>query len=166
MRSYDPFTGDLITSDLALVTHVWAGEALPEADDTREIGSYKSETYAVSGTGRALTMAGIFSARAWEAARLIEAGQGGVLLAEPETERGAITAQTLLAQGQGAEPAPRTGWPVRPGRRAVAPRAGTDGTGRTSGTRRRALGRAGTAARSTGRRAAGNGPARPPAVAV
>lgn len=98
MRSYDPFAGDLITSDLALVTHAWAGEALPDADGSREIGSYKSETYAVSGKGVALTMAGIFSARAWEAARLIEAGRGGVLLAEPETERGAITAQTLLAR--------------------------------------------------------------------
>jgi hypothetical protein len=98
MRAYDPFTGDLITSDMALVTHVWAGEELPDAEDSREIGSYNSETYAVSGTGRALTMAGIFSARAWEAARLIEAGRGGVLLAEPETERGAITAQTLLAR--------------------------------------------------------------------
>ena len=96
MREYDPFSGDLITSDMALVTHVWAGEELPDAEDSREIGSYKSETYAVSGTGRALTMAGIFSARAWEAARLIEAGRGGVLLAEPETERGAITAETLL----------------------------------------------------------------------
>ena len=98
MRGYDPFKGDLITSDIALVTHVWAGEELPDADDSREIGSYNSETYAVSGTGRALTMAGIFSARAWEAARLIQAGRGGVLLAEPETERGAITAQTLLAR--------------------------------------------------------------------
>jgi hypothetical protein len=41
-------------------------------------------------------MAGIFSARAFEAARIIESGQGGVLLAEPETERGTVSAQTLL----------------------------------------------------------------------
>jgi len=96
MRSYDPFTGELITSDLALVLHAWAGESLPDADEDREVGSYKSKTYAVSGSGRALTMAGIFTARAWEAARLIEAGRGGVLLAEPETERGAIWPATLL----------------------------------------------------------------------
>lgn len=52
--------------------------------------------FAVSSSGQALTMAGIFSARAWEAAKIIETGLGGILLAEPETERGAITAPTLL----------------------------------------------------------------------
>jgi hypothetical protein len=31
MRDYDPFTGNLITSDMALVTHAWAGEELPDA---------------------------------------------------------------------------------------------------------------------------------------
>jgi uncharacterized protein DUF6493 len=96
MRSYEPFTGDLITSDIALVTHAWAGEQLPGADTSRENSSWNAHNIAVSGSGRALTMAGIFTARAWEAARLVEAGLGGVLLAEPETERGAVFAPTLL----------------------------------------------------------------------
>ena len=94
----EPFSGELIASDMALVAHAWAGEELPAAEYEREVDSYKEETFAVSGSGRALTMAGIFSARAWEAARLVEAGRGGVLLAEPETERGAISGQTLLGR--------------------------------------------------------------------
>jgi hypothetical protein len=95
-RTYSPFCGDLITSDMALITLVWSGELpasklRPPAEE-----SWNPGNSAVSPAGQALTMAGIFSARALEAARLIEAGRGGVLLAEPETERGAITAATLL----------------------------------------------------------------------
>ena len=92
---YHPFYGDLITSDLANLTLAWAGEEVP-ADDDREDDWHMPGDFAVGGTGQALTMAGIFSARVWAAAGLIETGRGGVLLAEPETERGAITAATLL----------------------------------------------------------------------
>jgi uncharacterized protein DUF6493 len=91
-----PFSGNLITSDIALVAYAWAGEELPDVDGSREHDSWQPEKFAVSGSGQALTVAGIFSARAWEAARLAGAGQGGLLLAEPETERGAISAATLL----------------------------------------------------------------------
>ncbi len=93
---YSPFYGDLITSDFALITLAWGGEALRVSRRHREDGWHMPGAFAVSSSGQALTMAGIFSARAWEAAKVIQAGQGGVLLAEPETERGAITAGTLL----------------------------------------------------------------------
>jgi hypothetical protein len=91
-----PFKGNLITSDLALVTWAWAGRQLPGGGGKREDNWFMPGQYAVGSSGQALTMAGIFSARAWEAGRMIEAGRGGVLLAEPETERGTISARTLL----------------------------------------------------------------------
>jgi Family of unknown function (DUF6493) len=96
-----PFTGTLITSDLALIATAWAGEPLPTEANDREDSWHMPGEFAVSSSGQALTMAGIFSARAWEAARIIEAGQGGTLLAEPETERGAISAETLLERIRG-----------------------------------------------------------------
>jgi hypothetical protein len=40
-------------------------------------------------------MAGMFSARAWEAAKIIAAGREGLLLAEPEFGRGAISQDRL-----------------------------------------------------------------------
>jgi hypothetical protein len=100
MRRYAPFSGDLITSDMALVAHVWGGEPLPAEHGRRENRWHMPGEFAVGSTGQALTMAGIFSARAWEAAKIIEAGQGGLLLAEPETERAAITADTMLQRVQ------------------------------------------------------------------
>jgi hypothetical protein len=96
MRTYSSFSGDLITSDLAMIASVWAGQELPALRGRREYSMWVPSPYPVAGSGRAVTMAGIFSARAWEAGRIIEAGQGGVLLAEPETDRGAISAETLL----------------------------------------------------------------------
>ncbi len=92
---YVPFDGSKISSDVALITLAWSGEKLRRGTADRE-ASYNPGAYAVDGSGRARTMAGIFSARAWEAAKIIESGRGGVLLAEPETERGAVTAATLL----------------------------------------------------------------------
>ncbi len=96
MRSWHPFAGNKLTSDLALITRAWAGERLPEDAYPREDSWHLPGQFAVDSKGRALTMAGIFSARAWEAARLIETGRGGVLLAEPETARGAISPECLL----------------------------------------------------------------------
>src|SRR6202034_131157 len=103
------FSGDLITSDLALITLVWSGELAASKLRPPAEESWNPGNSAVSPSGQALTMAGIFSARALEAARLIEAGSGGVLLAEPETERGAITAATLLGRGGAAGGAPQPG---------------------------------------------------------
>jgi hypothetical protein len=97
MRTYSPFYGDLITSDLAIIANVWGGgQPLRQRVDQRERQWHMPGDFAVSSSGQALTMAGIFSARAWEAVKIIEAGQGGILLAEPETERGAISTETLL----------------------------------------------------------------------
>ncbi len=101
-----PFDGSKITSDVALVTLAWSGEKVPCGSADRDEW-YNPGAYSVDGSGRPRTMAGILSARAWEAAKIIESGQGGVLLAEPETERGAVTAGTLfrrireLAAGNG-----------------------------------------------------------------
>ena len=100
MDTYVPFSGQQITSDMALLTHVWAGGSLPTEDRPREDRWHMPGDYAVSGSGQALTMAGIFSARVWEAARVIEAGTGGLLLAEPETRRGAITPESMLERVQ------------------------------------------------------------------
>ena len=95
MDTYVPFSGTRITSDMALITHVWGGGELPAEDVPRHKHWHMPGEYAVDSMGRALTMAGIFSARAWEAARIIEAGQGGLLLAEPQTRRGAITLDAM-----------------------------------------------------------------------
>jgi hypothetical protein len=95
-----PFSGQQITCDMALLTHVWAGGSLPTEDVPREDRWHMPGEYAVSSSGQALTMAGIFSARVWEAARVIEAGTGGLLLAEPETRRGAITPESMLERVQ------------------------------------------------------------------
>ena len=96
MDTYVPFSGQQITSDLALITHVWAGGELPAEDVPRHKRWHMPGEYAVDSMGRALTMAGIFSARAWEAARIIEAGRGGYLLAEPHTRRGTITLDGMV----------------------------------------------------------------------
>jgi hypothetical protein len=95
-NTFVPFAGSRITSDIALITLVWSGEKLREQKRDRQDSQQNPGEYSVASSGRARTMAGIFSARAWEAAKIIESGQGGVLLAEPETERGAVTAGTLL----------------------------------------------------------------------
>ena len=99
MHGDEPFAGDVIASDIALITWAWAGERLPSAARDDGAGFWSGgghSDYAVGGTGRALTMAGIFSARAWEAGRMIESGRGGLLLAEPETDRGTISPERLL----------------------------------------------------------------------
>jgi hypothetical protein len=89
------FIGSDLTCDIALITLAWGTGRLPVDDESRGGYSYFRGKVAVDGSGRATFMTGIFSARAWEAARLIEAGRGGVLLAEPETDRAAISHEGL-----------------------------------------------------------------------
>ena len=98
MNDDDPFAGDRITSDMALIAHGWGGGQVPAITKRRKDRSawYLPGTVAVDSAGQALTVSGIFSARAWEAARLIAAGHGGQLLAEPETDRAAISPARLL----------------------------------------------------------------------
>ena len=92
---YSPFSGGQVASDIALITLAWGTGQLPVDDFSRDGYSYFPGKVAVDESGRATFMTGIFSARAWEAARLIESGRGGLLLAEPETERAAISAAGL-----------------------------------------------------------------------
>lgn len=100
MDTYTPFSGERLTSDIALIAHVWGSGQLPAEDVPRHRRWHMPGQFAVDSTGRALTMAGIVSARAWEVARIIEAGHGGLLLAEPQTSRGAITPDCLLERLQ------------------------------------------------------------------
>ena len=95
-----PFVGNDVTADFALVTLALAGEALPDHGDDRTDSAWCPGEYPVTGSGQARAIGGIFSARAWEAARLIQRGQGGILLAEPQTERGTISAEGLLDRVQ------------------------------------------------------------------
>jgi hypothetical protein len=93
---YGPFGGGRITADVARIAHAW-GTGQLYGEDHRDYGwSYSRHMFAVDRSGNPVTMAGIFSARAWEAARIIAAGRGGELLAEPESDRGAISQDRLL----------------------------------------------------------------------
>jgi hypothetical protein len=60
-------------------------------------------------------MAGILSARAWEAVKIIAAGRGGLLLAEPEFGRGAISQDRLLERVE-SQAGPRKDGGMAPGR--------------------------------------------------
>jgi hypothetical protein len=95
-----PFVGNDVTADFALVALALAGDVLPDHGDHRTDSAWCPGEYPVTGSGQARTMGGIFSARAWEAARLIQRGQGGTLLAEPQTERGTISAEGMLDRVQ------------------------------------------------------------------
>jgi hypothetical protein len=98
MNPYSPFSGRSIAEDLAMVAWAWAGQEVRFRGRLRgrEDEWPRRNSYAVTGTGEPVSIAGMFSARAWAASRVIEAGQGGVLLAEPETSRAAISRGTLL----------------------------------------------------------------------
>jgi len=93
---YGPFGGDQITADVARIAHAWGTGGL-YGEDHREYGWWSSRhRVAVDASGSPATMAGIFSARAWEAAKIIAAGHGGLLLGEPQFGRGAISQNLLL----------------------------------------------------------------------
>jgi uncharacterized protein DUF6493 len=98
MNEHTPFAGHRITSDMALIAQGWGGGQVPATTSRGKDRSdwYEPGSVTVDSSGQALAMGGVFSARTWEAARLIGVGRGGQLLAEPETERAAITSASLL----------------------------------------------------------------------
>lgn len=108
-EDYDgPFSGHETTADMACLALAWGGRrSAIVAHDDRPWGSEARE--AVRRSGEARTMAGIPSARAWEAAKLISSGRPARLLAEPESERGAISPDRLLDRlaGWAGSPAAR-----------------------------------------------------------
>jgi len=91
-----PFGGGQIAADVARIAHAWGTGALVGEDHRRYDWSGSPPQFAVRASGSRMTMAGIFSARAWEAAKIAAAGEGGLLLAEPEFDRGAISQERLL----------------------------------------------------------------------
>lgn len=92
---YDgPFSGHIVRADMAWLTQTWATGQPPGEREHRAWGVEDREEVLRSGTAR--TMAGIFSARAWEACTLIAAGDSGPLLAEPEFTDGTIGHAVLL----------------------------------------------------------------------
>jgi hypothetical protein len=99
-----PFSGREITADMACLVLAWGGGwPVPTERSGRGWGSEDRET--VRRTGEAKTMAGILTARVWEACTLVSSGRPVRLLAEPEFERGAISPGRLLD---------RLAWPARP----------------------------------------------------
>lgn len=97
MNIHLPFDGQQLAEDFAVLAHVWSGGKIPSGGASRD-DWYRPGMYPVDKAGRARWMTGIFTARAWDAARIIIAGAGGQLLAEPDSDRGAISPQTLLSR--------------------------------------------------------------------
>jgi hypothetical protein len=97
-EDYDgPFGGREIASDMAGLTLAWGSGRAPDVRAARRVwGSDYRET--VTRSGQARTMAGILTARIWEASALAAEGHQVQLLAEPETERGAISPERLLGR--------------------------------------------------------------------
>jgi Family of unknown function (DUF6493) len=94
---YGPFGGHEITSDIAGLTLAWGCGRMPDIAGARRVwGSEDRE--AVLRSGQARTMAGILTARIWEASTLAAAGHPVELLAEPEFERGPISPDRLLGR--------------------------------------------------------------------
>src|SRR5262249_8447440 len=95
-EDYDgPFSGREITADMACLALAWgAGRPVRLDRSGRVWGSADRGT--VGRTGEAKTMAGIPSARVWEACTLVSSGRPARLLAEPEFERGIISPGRLL----------------------------------------------------------------------
>lgn len=95
-EDYDgPFGGREIASDIAGLTLAWGSGWSPDIEGARRVwGSQDRET--VLRSGQARTMAGILTARIWEASALVLGGRSVQLLAEPEFESGAISPRRLL----------------------------------------------------------------------
>ena len=92
-----PFSGHLIRTDMAWLAQTWATGEPPPADDKRRQHVWGLEGWSqVERSGAARSMAGILSARVWEACRLVASGRAGCLLAEPEFADGTIGHGTLL----------------------------------------------------------------------
>jgi Family of unknown function (DUF6493) len=95
---YDgPFGGHEIASDIAGLTLAWGYGRVPDIAGARRVwGSEDRE--AVLRSGQARTMAGILTARIWEASTLAAAGHPVELLAKPEFGRAAISPDRLLGR--------------------------------------------------------------------
>ncbi len=95
-EDYDgPFSGHEIVADVAALTVTWATGQVPETGAAmRPAGCEERET--VLRSGQARVMAGILTARIWEACMLISGGRPALLLAEPEFATGAIGPDRLL----------------------------------------------------------------------
>jgi len=94
---YGPFGGHEIASDIAGLTLAWGCGRVPDIAGARRVwGSEDRE--AVLRSGQARTMAGILTARIWEASTLAAGGHPVELLAEPEFGRGAISPDRLLGR--------------------------------------------------------------------
>jgi hypothetical protein len=91
-----PFSGLVIRADMAWLTQTWATGQPPDLRAHRGWGAQTREQVRRSGTAR--TMAGILSARIWEACTLVASGDAGLLLAEPEFADGTISRGELLAR--------------------------------------------------------------------
>lgn len=94
-----PFSGRRATADMACLALAWGSGWSVRID--RASRPYRSmfggePRDAVLRTGAASQMAGILSARVWEATALINSGRPVRLLAEPESERGALSPGRLL----------------------------------------------------------------------
>jgi len=98
-QDYDgPFSGREICSDIAGLTLAWGTGWRPHIDNARRWDGEGRD--AVLRSGMAGTMAGILTARIWEASELVAAGRSAELLAEPESQRGTIGPDRLLARLQ------------------------------------------------------------------
>jgi hypothetical protein len=95
---YDgPFGGREIRSDIAGLTLAWGRGLTPAARMPGPVWGWQ-DRQAVLRSGQARTMAGILTARIWEASALVAAGRPAELLAEPEFERGAISPGRLIGR--------------------------------------------------------------------
>jgi hypothetical protein len=92
---HGPFSGREITADMAHLALAW-GAGWPVRIDRARRGWGSADREVVRRTGEATTMAGILSARMWEACTLVSSGRTVRLLAEPESGRGVITPGRLL----------------------------------------------------------------------
>lgn len=90
-----PFSGREITADMACLALAWGG-SWPVRPGRLACGWGSEDREVVSRSGAAKTMAGILTARVWEACTLISSGRPVRLLAEPESERGVISPGRLL----------------------------------------------------------------------
>jgi hypothetical protein len=92
-----PFSGHMIRTDMAWLVRTWGTGEPPPVHDERHEHMWGAEGRSeVERSGAARTMAGILSARVWEASRLIASGHAGSLLAAPEFADGTIGHGTLL----------------------------------------------------------------------
>ena len=97
-EDYDgPFGGREIACDIAGLTMAWGSGWSPDIEGARRVWGSEGRR-AVLRSGQARTMAGILTARIWEASALVAAGRPAELLAEPEFERGAVGPDRLLGR--------------------------------------------------------------------